>query len=171
MSDLDRTIFLLINDSAAPGLVDLLAKQASSLVVLLLVAHFLCGIVMRWHDVRTALQLGLFMAAGLTASYLVGWAMPVDRPFVQQLGHHLVLHAATPSFPSSHGLLIFTYSVVLTTAGKRRSGFFFFAGGLLVAWARIRAGVHFPFDMMGALGLALMLGMVASVTLRRFSVG
>jgi undecaprenyl-diphosphatase len=47
--------------------------------------------------------------------------------------------------------VFFTYAIILGLFGARGLAWMVAGLGLLVAWSRIYLGVHFPFDMLGAL--------------------
>lgn len=72
------------------------------------------------------------------------------------LGQHFLYHAANNSFPSDHMSLACAISFSLITRGTlRRQGLALFALSVMVAWARVYMGVHFPLDMAASLGVAL----------------
>ena len=70
------------------------------------------------------------------------------------LGHTFIEHAPDSSFPSDHGTLF--ASVALTLWLSRLKGYaaLIALAGLAIAWARVFIGVHFPFDMAGAVLVA-----------------
>lgn len=72
------------------------------------------------------------------------------RPFMVPIGHTFAPHAADASFPSDHGLLMFSVSFAFLLCRERLLGGAMFAIGLLIAWSRVYLGIHFPFDMLGA---------------------
>ncbi|MBO9352828.1 phosphatase PAP2 family protein [Bordetella petrii] len=72
------------------------------------------------------------------------------RPFAAGYGPALVAHAANNSMPSSHALFVWTLAAVI--AARRQWGLAAVLAvlGLLVAWARVFVGIHWPLDMVGA---------------------
>lgn len=71
-------------------------------------------------------------------------------------------HAATSSFPSLHATFLFSLALpLLAMHGSRSIGLMVFVSGITVAWARIFVGVHYPFDMAGAVVTAAMATAVA----------
>ena len=81
------------------------------------------------------------------------------RPFAGGVGHNFLYHAPDSSFPSDHGTIMFTVALVLVGTGStaaRRFGRALLPLALVVAWSRVFLGVHWPLDMVGALGMAVM---------------
>lgn len=99
--------------------------------------------------------LGYFAAALAVSFGLLQLAshLYVDkRPFTSQPVHQLVAHAAGASFPSDHttaataiglGLLLFT--------PFRKLGVLALVAALLIGFARIFVGIHWPVDIAGGL--------------------
>ena len=125
--------------------------------------------------------LGLFMAPNENTSttwYLMTLAMGGavaaralfynPRPFVLGLGRMLIEHEATSSFPSLHATFLFSLALpLLVMHGSRSIGLMVFVSGITVAWARIFVGVHYPFDMAGAVVTAAMATAVACAAVKR----
>jgi undecaprenyl-diphosphatase len=73
------------------------------------------------------------------------------------LGHTLIPHVADSSFPSDHLTLWWAVAFsFLLQRGHRSIGIGLALLGVPIAWARIYLGVHFPFDMFGAISVALL---------------
>ncbi len=89
------------------------------------------------------------MVLGLVLNFLIGHAYFHPRPFMVGLGRQYLPHAPDGSFPSDHAT--FRWSLGFALGGLRAVAALLLAAGLGVAWARIYRGVHFPFDMLGAL--------------------
>lgn len=92
---------------------------------------------------------------GLLINQIIGLAWLHPRPFMIGLGHTLIPHVADSSFPSDH--LTLWWAVAFSLAlqrGPRIAGVTLALLGVPIAWARIYLGVHFPFDMLGAIAVA-----------------
>ena len=79
------------------------------------------------------------------------------RPFELGLGHQLIGHGLSSSFPSQHTLTIAIIAFSYWFAGFKKIGI---AGGLVaitVGLSRIYVGVHFPFDIIGSFVIGLIL--------------
>jgi undecaprenyl-diphosphatase len=92
---------------------------------------------------------------GLLINQIIGLVWLHPRPFMIGLGHTLIPHVADSSFPSDHLTLWWavTFSLAMQR-GPRMAGLILAPLGIPIAWARIYLGVHFPFDMFGAVIVA-----------------
>lgn len=96
-------------------------------------------------------------ALGLVINQLIGLVYFHPRPFILELAQPLVWHAPENSFPSDHGTLLFTVAIYLLSRSEwHRQGGLLFVLACATGWGRIYAGIHFPFDMLGALAVALL---------------
>lgn len=170
MNDLDRTLFLLLNaPSDEWGFLAYAAFVWAKFVIFLIPLHLALLWIAGDRSVRRQsliLLTALLVAIGI--SYGLGVAFPTDRPFITPLGHALMSHRASPSFPSNHGLIFFTYAATMGMLRHWRYAFAIGAGGLVVAWSRIYLGVHFPLDMVGAALVAVLAALIAMRLDRRF---
>jgi undecaprenyl-diphosphatase len=94
----------------------------------------------------------------LALNAVIGLLWYHARPFAIGAGHAYLQHAADSSFPSDHGTIMFTVALVLAcsrTPAARRFGLSMLPLALVVAWARVFLGVHWPMDMLGAVVVAL----------------
>ena len=151
-------LFQLIN--AAPGL------EGWRLFVALAVAEWLIYLVplamtFAWlrGDTETRTELLQMLLATLIAlglAQVVSLLWPQPRPFALHLGTQYLGHSSDPGLPSDHVTVFWT--LALASLATRRFavwGFPLLSMGLLVGWARVYLGVHFPFDIVGALPVAL----------------
>ncbi|MCH7386931.1 phosphatase PAP2 family protein [Acinetobacter modestus] len=79
------------------------------------------------------------------------------RPFEIGLGHQLIGHGPSSSFPSQHTLTITIIAFSYWLAGFKKIGVFGIFVGMVVGLSRIYVGVHFPFDIIGSFIIGLML--------------
>jgi undecaprenyl-diphosphatase len=94
-----------------------------------------------------------FLALGINQLINLVWFHP--RPFMMHVGHTYLAHAPDSSFPSDHVTLLWTVGLVFVIRqGMRLYGAVVLFFALLVAWARVYLGVHFPLDMVGAILVA-----------------
>ena len=75
------------------------------------------------------------------------------RPFTA-LGFEPLIFDGNQSFPSGHTALIFAFALSIFFMNKKL-GIWLGVSGLLVGLARILAGVHWPFDILGGIAVAL----------------
>ncbi len=161
----NRSLFLLLNASAAPSPPVVLAAKFLAADVIFLAMALLVGLWVRGRPEKRAALLATVLAtlAGLGVNQLLGMLWFEPRPFMIPLGHTLLAHAPDNSFPSDHGTFLWTIGFSLIATGAFRGwGKAVAVAGIAVAWARIYLGVHFPVDMIAAALVA-----VASAALAR----
>jgi len=120
------------------------------------------GLVLLWMSGDAARRVAAVKALAAIASALAGNALTGlawyhARPFVVGAGHTFMRHAPDSSFPSDHGTVMFTAALVLASSAApaaRRFGMALLPLACAVAWSRIFLGIHWPMDMLGALGMA-----------------
>ena len=146
-------LFELIN--AAPGLghgrLALAVALANWTIWLLPVAMTVAWI--RGDDVaREDLSMMLLsVLVALCMAQAISHLWPQPRPFALHLGTQYLAHAIDPGLPSDH-VTVF-WSLALGAFGTRRFavwGLPLMTLGLLVGWARVYLGLHFPFDVLAA---------------------
>lgn len=159
----NTALFLAINAGAAPPGAMLLVART-----LAIGAPFIAGLILvvnwvkrdrvtRQHLLDAVLTAGIGLAIAQSITRL--WYHP--RPFELGLGHQFMAHVAEASFPSDHATLLFGLAIQLLTAMETQSsGSMFALLALGAAWARVFLGVHFPLDMVGGLGVALLATMI-----------
>jgi undecaprenyl-diphosphatase len=166
---LNRALFLQINapEGASSWIVHLAVALADDLVYLipvLLLALWLWG-----DDARRRLAIEACLAAllGVGVNQLIAIVWQHPRPFMIGLGRTLIPHAPDSSFPSDHMVVFCSVGLVLLLGGELRLGSATWIAGLLVAWARIFLGVHFPLDMLGSVMVAAACCVIVAPAWRR----
>lgn len=157
MDTLNTQLFLWLNASSQPSpgllwLTTLLAEWLIYALPLLLAGLWLSGQRQQREAAVTATLCVLF---ALGCGQLIGLLWPHPRPFMLGLGHAFLAHQAEASFPSDHATVFFTLGLSLLLSSLRRLGGAILLSGAVVSWSRVYLGVHFPFDMVGALLLAI----------------
>lgn len=153
MESLNLFLFNLMN--AGPGLAGtplLLATFAANgliyLVPLLLTAYWL------WRPAQRPVLLmavsAILFALGI--NLLIGFCWFHPRPAMLGVGHTYLPHALDSSFPSDHMTVMWGMAMMFCThRGFRLAGGVLLGMALVVAWARVFLGVHYPLDMLGAM--------------------
>ena len=169
MEAFNRTLFLWLNAPAQPdafvlALALLAARWLAWLLPLLVVLAWLRGDAVLRRSLLVALAA---MALGLLANLAIRWLWPHPRPFMIGLGHQWMPHDASASFPSDHLTLWWAFAFGLALQTRTRGlGLALALLGLPIAWGRIYVGVHFPIDMVGAMGVAALAVSAARLTQR-----
>lgn len=154
----NRHLFELLNaapklDALHLGVALFLAQWVIYLVPLAVAIGWLRG------DGATKRELLRVLAAvmvSLAVAQIVAHLWPQPRPFTLHLGTQYLTHSPDPGMPSDHVTVIWTFALwALTSARFGLWGFPLLALGLAVGWSRVYLGVHFPFDVLAALPVAL----------------
>lgn len=134
--------------------------MANDTLYLLLISLIMAWFLGRYSTKALVLKAILTTATALTFGYLISVIYPHPRPFVIEVGQTLISHAATASFPSNHMLIFSSIALSYLFAKQIKLGLALFVLALMVAWARIYVGVHFPFDMLGAIVVAILSNLI-----------
>jgi undecaprenyl-diphosphatase len=170
VAELNDTLFLALNASAqAPWAAVAFAVFAAKYLTLL-VPVLLCVMWIRGDRSRRSVALTCLVAllVALAVNQVVGLLAYSPRPFLIGLGRTLIDHRPSSSFPSNHGTVCFTVAAVLMATGMRRLALATACLGLVVAWSRIYVGIHYPLDMLGAMGSAALAAPVAIWVMAHF---
>ncbi|SNC58862.1 undecaprenyl-diphosphatase [Sodalis endosymbiont of Henestaris halophilus] len=158
VDQLNVYLFKLINAPAgiSVGMLRIGTFFASAAVALfplvLLFNWFWCG----ESQKKSVLYALVSMIFAMKINIFIGIVCQHPRPFMIPIGQHFLDHAANNSFPSNHMSLSCAISFSLIACGTlRQQGLVLFAVSMLVAWARVYMGVHFPLDIAASLGVAL----------------
>ncbi|KQQ88602.1 phosphatase PAP2 family protein [Massilia sp. Leaf139] len=115
------------------------------------------GLVLMWtqggEQREAAVHAFLAAVVALTMSKLIGLMWFHPRPFMLEIGQNFLHHAPDSSFPSDHATSMFSVALALMLSRlreARRFGALLLALGVVVAWARVFLGVHWPLDMVCA---------------------
>lgn len=163
LEQLNLDLFNLINAtpesaSGTIALATVIAKRLILLFPLFTAACWLWGAKQDMTRQRTFVCKTAFaLVIGLCISWLIGAIAPHDRPFMMGIGTNFLDHDPTPSFPSNHGTIVFTFVFGFLFWLRTWVGLLMLIPAIVIAWSRIYLGVHWPLDMAGA----FILGIVA----------
>ena len=151
MEELNRSLFLAINasgDASLPlrELAVFLAQWVVLSVPLLLLLFWVFG---ERRQRMIVLLATLSIVVALASNLLIRGLWFHPRPFMLELGQNFLAHAPGASFPSDHASGMFAMGFALLLASLRKTALVMLALALLVGWARVYLGVHFPFDILG----------------------
>lgn len=163
----NQRLFLSINaeptSSAAARLLGVAAAEwLFWLVPIALVIGWICG----GSRLRHALLVSTIAAsAGVVINQGIAQIWPHPRPFMIGLGQQLIAHQPDASFPSDHLTVVWAvaFSLLFASGIARKLGMTVAILGVMIAWGRIFAGVHFPFDMLGSAVVGVVVSAMAWV--------
>lgn len=169
MVALDQEIFHILNALAAygpvaDGVIIFCATYLPFLVVFAYAVYLLRTRNTAW---MALIEFVLALLAGLLARWmtsLIRLALPRARPFVD-LGTQQLLDIAAhvPSFPSGHASFFFGLSTYAFLQ-NRKIGLVLYAVSVVICFARVAAGVHYPSDI----AAGAVVGLIAGYGVHRF---
>jgi len=99
---------------------------------------------------------------------LIRFYYPIPRPSVTLSGVLELLTEKSLSFPSGHATFFFALSTVLYLYNRKLGALFLVLSGIM-GLARVAAGVHYPFDIIGGAILGVCVGFLTHATVDKFS--
>ncbi|MBA9025940.1 undecaprenyl-diphosphatase [Peribacillus huizhouensis] len=117
---------------------------------------------------RAVLYAGGTGVLALIVNVLIAHIYFEPRPFVTHDIQTLIPHAADSSFPSDHSTGAFTIAIAMWFRYKK-IGIPLFILALLTGFSRIWAGLHYPFDVVGSLIVAIVVSYVIVKLSRSFN--
>lgn len=113
---------------------------------------------------RVAASTVLAAGVGLLASFALGALHFEARPFVLIPNvHQLISHPPDNGFPSDHATVAFAFATVVFW-WRRSVGILMVVLALLVAFARVYVGVHWPDQVLAGAALGIVVGTAAMWT-------
>lgn len=117
--------------------------------------------VIRYRDWQTGTCTLIACSLVLGFEFFINLLAFQPRPFSVGFGPAWVSHAANNSMPSTHVAITWALAIVLALRHLRWLAAATSCLGLLMAWARIYVGIHWPVDMVGAALSALLASRLA----------
>jgi undecaprenyl-diphosphatase len=157
MQNLNLQLFMLFNAPASLSgwplfLAMIVAKYIIYIVPLMLVVYWLWGPI-KFRSTLLFAVISAVVALIINFSFNAFWFLP--RPFAVGIGHTYLHHVADNSFPSDHVTFMWAVGLsFLIQAGMRLSGVIILLLSISVGWARVYLGIHYPFDILGAIFIA-----------------
>lgn len=121
----------------------------------------------RWLDERgqAAIFAGAFATViGLLIVQGINQLWDRQRPFVVlHHFHKLIAHPPDASFPSDHVTAASALALTLLLFGRLRLGVAAFIVAVLIGVGRVMVGVHWPTDILGAIGVGLVAAILVTI--------
>jgi undecaprenyl-diphosphatase len=157
MERINTLLFALINASPSPNSLVLSFARVAAVggvyaIAIVPVGLWFIGPTGRRGAIVAAL---IGVGAAMTANLLITslWFHP--RPFMVGVGNTFLSHAPETSFPSDHVTLVVSLGLgLIATRASAAGGILVIAAGLIIGWARVYLGVHWPFDIPGSVAVA-----------------
>lgn len=103
-----------------------------------------------------ALFSGYAATVGVVLNFLITLFYFHPRPFMDKIGVLLISHAPDTSFPSDHTTFMLSIAFMLLYFKKtRKIGIVLSILGIMGGIARIYSGIHYPFDIVGSIIVAI----------------
>jgi len=154
--NLNQELFLLINSFANQSTsIDILAIYLAKLTpFIFIIFEMILFFILKLKN--EAIFAFYSMILALTFSKVISLFYYHDRPFVDKLGVTLVEHLPDSSFPSDHTTFMMAIVISFLFYAKTKKYFYLlfvvaFIGGV----SRIFVGVHYPFDILSAIFIAI----------------
>jgi undecaprenyl-diphosphatase len=127
-------------------------------------ALVLVGLWLTWRPTnqRAAFLAGISALVALGIGQLIGIAFPRPRPYLTHQVNLLIAPTADTSFPSDHATLGFAVAV-LVWRYNHRAGIALLFLALVLAFARVFVGAHYPFDVFGGAALGALTSIAIGV--------
>ena len=121
----------------------------------------LVGLWLTWRarNQRAAFLAGISALVALGIGQLIGMAFPRPRPYLSHQVNLLIAPTADTSFPSDHATLGFAVAV-LVWRYNRRAGTALLLLALVLVFARVFVGAHYPSDVLGGAVLGTLTSIV-----------
>ena len=146
----DYSVFRVVNGFAgrSAALDTLMIGCAKYLPVVFALALIALWLSWRPRNQWAALLAGVSAFVALGFGQLIGKAMPRPRPYVGHTIHQLIPPSLDTSFPSDHATLGFAVAVMIWRY-NRRAGAALLVLAVVLAFARVFVGAHYPADVLG----------------------
>ena len=157
---LNSQLFLTINSLAGNSkLVDSIIIFCANYLIYIIFATVVAivGYLIYRREWKTALWFFGSLVTSFVILKIVQYIHPGVRPFAVEKGViQLIKHAAGTSFPSDHTTVAAAIAFgVLFIARFKTIGWLLLLAAVVVGFARIVAGVHYPFDILAGLATGL----------------
>lgn len=170
----NKKIFFLINATPQSNknfvlLAFFLAKYFILILVLLIITTFIFCLKNKISKKIIFFKKTILSLCYTTILYLsFSLTFPHPRPFVISCGYQFINHLNNNSYPSKHGILIFTFAFSFLFWHHWLYGILLIFSSIIIAWSRIYLGIHWPLDMISSIILSLLSCLLAQQTYKKF---
>ena len=164
IEQLNMALFHMINQYAGLNpLVDTFAILAAQYMPLIFVMVLIWLWIKKGTTTKNIVLYSIYTAIfGLIINYIIGQFYFHPRPFMIPVGTTLFHYPAETSFPSDHTTFMLSIALMISYFKEtRKIGAILAILGLIGGFSRVFAGVHFPLDITGSIGVSI----IASLTI------
>ena len=142
------------------------SKYVPYVFIAIVAGIFIKGIINKDSNSRkVAVHTAILTSINLAFAYIIGIVHYVDRPFVNNKVNLLFPHISDTSFPSDHATGTMSISLGLGKYNKL-TGRILIGLSILVGFSRVYVGHHYPFDIIGAYMIVLMVNFIYNTKVR-----
>ncbi|MBU2667984.1 phosphatase PAP2 family protein [Actinoplanes bogorensis] len=166
-------LFELINGAAGrrDGVDDLMEFAATWLVYpVFAVLAVLAGLSLRRRQWQPVAQLGAALVAAFAMAQVLAHVSNQVRPFQSHPVHQLIAHGPGVSLPSDHATAAFAIAFGVYAFLSHRWGLALTGAALVIGFARIWVGVHYPGDVLAGAVIALLAVLEVLTAVRMYAV-
>jgi undecaprenyl-diphosphatase len=158
----DYVVFRSINGLAGRNAILDALMIGSAKYLPFVFALVLVGLWISWRprNQQAAFLAGASALIALAVGQVIGKLLPRPRPYLSHAVTQLIPRSLDTSFPSDHAILGFAIAVMIF-AFNRRMGIVLLCLAVLMSFARVFVGAHYPGDVIGG----SILGAVSSMGL------
>jgi undecaprenyl-diphosphatase len=152
MEEINHSLFLKLNlFSGTNSIIDFFGIiSAEYMPILFILVEIYLFFFLKKKDI--AIFAFMTMLLGLGINQIIGLFYFHNRPYMDGLGHPLIHHSFETSFPSDHTTFMFAIAIYLyMKIDNKILGECLIFLALLGGLSRVFVGVHYPFDIVGAI--------------------
>ena len=137
----------------------LISKTAPYILMLITLISYIYGLFKGNDKLKlTAINTVVKTFIAITLSQIIGYIMPLSRPFVNNERIKLLYpHEANASFPSDHSLGCMSLALGLNKYNSRFNKLYI-GLAILTGFSRIYVAHHYPLDVVGGFVIAMFVG-------------
>jgi len=168
---MNQSIFLAINNFAGrwnwlDSLMVFFAKDLRYVMILVVLVYAIWNY-RRWLDMALV-AIGSAIVARFGVAELIRHFYYHARPYWVLTDMRLLLPRETvSSFPSGHTIFMFALATGVYKYNKK-VGWWFYASAILVGFARVFAGVHWPYDIVAGAILGVLVALICDWVFRKY---
>lgn len=173
MAEIDQSLFLVFYNLAGYSSIGdffIIFFGKYFLSIVLLTFAYVAYRNWRKENIRNVYPYAAAMVSALTARFalasLIRFFYHNPRPFLALNLPHLLEDNAS-SFPSGHTIFLFALATA-TYFFNKKLAYFLYASGIVIGFARVAGGVHWPSDILGGVVLGTITGFVAYKLLEKY---